>query len=525
MKRYFALLLSALLLLGLCVPVGAAAGGSGTKIPTVYIVGKGNNLCRTNEAGEKEFLYRDDRVPVPDGYIAAQVKALLPQLLKAVVTDDYNDYCAALVDSIASVYTDFIPDPNGEVTDGSNCDWSWYPGQNLRNRISGGFYALDAYSFHYDWRRSPLETADRLAAYIADVCRATGAGKVHVVSRCLGCCELLAYMSAYGCEKLESIVLYDSSVSGLTVLSEIFSGKISISDEAAEQFAMDYFLYGSAGEDLLGSRYLSEFLAQSVSLLQKTYGLKLPAAALQQLYQKLSAALPEILISSFAALPAYWAMVCPADYAAAKKLVFAGKTEEYAGLIEKIDAYHYTVQRRAERILTAAADAGVSVYNISKYGFRLVPLVKSNTLLSDREAALKDQTMGAACAPINGTLSSGYLARADETYISPDAQVDASTCLFPDTTWIIKNLAHGLFPAGVDPLICDVLNSGGNMTVHSDPAFPQYLKYDEESDTLSPLTGENSIVTRWNSNLFAALKNQLLSFFRLIRSLLTRTES
>lgn len=133
------------------------------------------------------------------------------------------------------------------------------------------------------------------------------------------------------------------------------------------------------------------------------------------------------------------------------------------------------------------------------------------------------------------TLSDEYIAQQTEKglrkYISPDKQVDASTCLFPDSTWIIKGMTHENWASCNDDLIYTICNYDGQFTVETSEDFPQFMVYDEENSSLLKMTAENSDVTKWNAEeirkrgvkeYFKALSDWYKAFFKLIKSLLAK---
>lgn len=64
--------------------------------------------------------------------------------------------------------------------------------------------------------------------------------------------------------------------------------------------------------------------------------------------------------------------------------------------------------------------------------------------------------------------------------ISPDRQIDASTCLFPYNTWFIKGLFHSDQPE--DYHFKNLTSIAyGDLDITSDPEFPQYLIVDSEN--------------------------------------------
>ena len=123
--------------------------------------------------------------------------------------------------------------------------------------------------------------------------------------------------------------------------------------------------------------------------------------------------------------------------------------------------------------------------------------------------------------PVDEKFSDEYIsaAVADQRakYISPDMQIDASTCLLPDTTWFIKDLYHTQFPGCVNGLVSDIVNHDG-FTVESNPDYPQYLVYERDTGALVPMTSENLNTTeRWEVTFFEALSSFFKNLFMLIQ--------
>ena len=224
---------------------------------------------------------------------------------------------------------------------------------------------------------------------------------------------------------------------------------------------------------------------------------------------------PRILRDSYGTMPGYWAMVEDDCYDSAKKLVFGGVEDEWAGLIEKLDHYHNNVALKSEEILKQCADDGINVYNIEKYGFASFPVVKDCEMICDSTVNLTLASEGATTVDsFKKTFSKDYMAKAEQNgtakYISPDRQVDASTCLFPDSTWFVKNLRHKAFPDSMNALVAEMINAEGTFTVFDSAEWPQYMVFDEETQTASPMTEENCNTTdRWKTNFF---KNLIIVF-------------
>ena len=58
-----------------------------------------------------------------------------------------------------------------------------------------------------------------------------------------------------------------------------------------------------------------------------------------------------------------------------------------------------------------------------------------------------------------------------------DKQVYAGTCLFPETTWFSKNLAHAQL-VQIDPIVTEFFKNDGNFTVDSKDEYPQFFNYE-----------------------------------------------
>ena len=123
-----------------------------------------------------------------------------------------------------------------------------------------------------------------------------------------------------------------------------------------------------------------------------------------------------------------------------------------------------------------------------------MPLIAGSDLLSDSLASLTHCAYGATTAPIGQTLSEDYInqriAEGKGKYISPDKQVDLSTCKAADRTWILKNAHHDVIDC-LEPVIWEFLN-GTNETVDTVKSGSQFMVFDYETLTASTMTAENS---------------------------------
>lgn len=496
-------------------PVSYAA--SGANIPVIHVCGYGAVLVKDLPDGTKEQIYP---LKVEDSFIEEKAKAILPVFAKAFFTQKWDDFCDALVDALVPVFEPIALNNNGEADNNTRADWTWNV-KTLRNhKNSEGKYSPTAYKFHYDWRLDPLVIADSLHKYIEDVLTVTGAEKVALYGRCLGSNVVAAYMQKYDGENVQEVIHYASSIYGADQCSKAFTGELYLDADSIERFAYDY--------DLGLGEYYTELVTSLVTLMNTTYSLDIACWAVNNVVEDIYLDIfPEILINSFGTFPAYWSMVSADDYDRAMDTVFYGSDiNEYKGLIDKIENYRTVVLDNFEKTSSNLAEKGVEFSNIVKYGIQLLPLTDNSSQLADGTVTVKESSFGATTSTVTETLPDDYIENVkingNGKYISPDRQIDASTCLFPDSTWFVKNLEHNYFPDSMNELVSEIVNNNG-YTVESNSKYPQFIVYDKNADTYSPMTADNCHTTdRWDVSFFKALAEFFKNLFEVLKQLITK---
>ena len=86
------------------------------------------------------------------------------------------------------------------------------------------------------------------------------------------------------------------------------------------------------------------------------------------------------------------------DFEDAKKNVFKGQEDVYAGLIEKIDNYHYNVMNRTADILNGLVADGGKIQIVCKYGVPMIPAVEGARVESDMLTSVYSASYKATCA-------------------------------------------------------------------------------------------------------------------------------
>lgn len=512
MKKILSFILCVIMAFSCAVPAFARSPYL-TDLPTVYVLGQGTALYIPQPDGSKKYIFP---IKLPADFMEKQVKGNLDVFAKAFFTQKWDEFCVVLHDVITPLFDELRLDENGEAHDGSVVDWR----DTVKPKPVNGKYAFDQFVFMYDFRMDPFKTAEVLHAYIEKVLAATGAEKVNLVGRCLGASIVAAYMQKYDCEHVASFLIYTSALNGATQCSKSFCGELYLKSDGIERFVYDL--------ELFADDTLNELFRSFVTLFKKTYGLDIAAWAVNNVYKDIYMQIvPPILSETYGTFPAYWSMVNDRDYEKAKATVFHDDPEKWTNFIDIIDNFHYNVQLKLPELFARMESKGIPVAVISKYGFQSFPIDKDSDLLSDKMCSVEDSSLGATTSGLMSTLDEKYFAAAEQNgtmkYISADRQIDASTCLRPDRTWFIKNLAHKEFPACPEELMAKILNNP-DMTVFSDEAFPQYLVYDRENSTLSPQTSdlpqasENYDTTgRYRVSYFTALKRFWKAVFTLIK--------
>ena len=180
-----------------------------------------------------------------------------------------------------------------------------------------------------------------------------------------------------------------------------------------------------------------------------------------------------------------------------------GDDEKYATLISRIDDYHYNVQNNITDILSAAMDSGTPVAIVCGYGIAVIPVTTVTDSQGDMLIDTKYASLGATAAPFGGKLESGER-------LSPDSQIDASTCAFPEYTWFVKYQSHNNWCEPYKAFILWLAQYDGQPTVTTNEAYPQfmicvnheYLRAVEPTDE------------RVNTGLLQRLLKRLMEMFR-----------
>ncbi len=498
MKKILALLLTFLMILSMA----SVAFASYEEYPTVYVIGAHKNEIFNSE-GKKIYPFNVDAKAI----IKDSVVPCLEQLALGSAKGDYSDLAEEITDALAPVFSEVILDKNGNVSNGSYTMF-YTSTENVEGKTSG-YDVWDA-RFWYDWRESPIKTAKELKIHIDNVIAATGKTKVQLIGRCYGANVIAAYIQLYkdhAKKYVSDISYYSSSVLGIDFMSALYAGELYIDDKAIDNF-LDYYI---ENEDLIKEEESAVLVSVIFDILKEVKVLGLTGDKLLDFINVFKDDLmPTIIRSTVGGWLSYWSMTTPEMYEKARDYIFNTEElkKEYAEFIAKADDFHYNVQLKTVDTMKELQASGINFYNFTKYNFPEVPVYEGARAQGDADTTVFRQSFGATASEYNMVLSKEYLDSVSPEnlkYISPDKKIDASTCLFPDRTWFIKDLHHDYF-GPLQDMSVEIMRY--DLTVDNEK-YPQFLthtgKGDVVVDELIPTVGTDEDFDKPESNIFEML--------------------
>ena len=533
MKKSLAIFLAVLMLLPLGLPAAAQSDEKitpvdGGSVPSILLGGDGISI---NDA-EGNRVYKFDELftlaangaDSDDGDSTVKDSAIevLKSFILGVASGNYDEYYEKLQFEVGELTEKLQMDENGDPQYGTDISPKLRE-INLKKMTTPytGRQNYALYGFYYDWRKSPMEIADELDEYIEAVCAMTGSDQVSLTGRCLGTNFVLAYLAKYGDKnRVMGLGLDCGMMYGHDALSESISGKFKTDGDAINRYLTDMETY--QGMEMEGwIKDLIDF-AEHAELL---HGLSIvtKATIYDQVVEGVTSALA---LSTQFTIPGYWSCVSLEDYDDAMQYVFgpegSEKRQKYAGLIEKIEAYHDEVQVNIPSLLQDFAANGGNLCVIAKYGLQMAPICESRNLVSDDYVSVRNSTMGATTSMLYNTLSDDYIAARDAAgkgnYISPDKQIDVSTAMYPDYTWFIKGTPHSDWTDYEAALLYTVTTADRQLTV-DDLTISRFTVKDKATGAFLPMTAENCHTEAWNAETPKEENTKVNRVFRFLQSL------
>ncbi len=500
MKQIFKKLVSVILILCLStLPlISSFSLDNYNDYPTVNVPGLNTHEILLNPGEEDESLV----FPPSSDMITNAIKDAAVPLAKLAVTRDWDTFADALVPVLNDLFGDFACNPDGTSKPNVGIDWEYDSPQKINKNNETTFY--------YDWRVDPMQIANDLSDYIDYVLYVTGSDYVVLNCHSMGGIITLSYFAQHGYDKVKAVLYDTTAIYGTSTCGKPLAGQINIEGKALCGFVND-LLAGTDYEDFLTTlmnALYSVGVFDGVASLGDTFVENLAV----RLYD-------ECLVPIFATLPGLWSLVPSELYQDAKSICFDDTGDTYTQLIAKIDNYNTTVRLERENLIANS----LSVMNIgifSRYNYYATPVIENWDVQSDSVVDTHYSSMGATCAPVKGTLPQDYIdaqVALSNSHISPDNVIDASTCLYPDYTWIIKDYSHSWGTDKLDKLVDAILHSGSQITIDTFEEYPQFMVYSNEDNSLAPLTAD--VQQDEPKTLFASLIDLIRKAFEMIKRL------
>lgn len=484
-KKLLSVLLACTLIVSVAVPALAAAESDAN--PILIVAGFTEYVLQNTETGENAFPHNTDKIV---NTVTAVAPSLLTLLASGRTQADYDAFCDAALPIIGDMFDDIACNPDGTVKHPEVQLEYQFPesvatygvetvGQADafdKQILYGAVDAVGAdkvYVYGLDWRLNPLDVADELNAWIQHIKEVQGCDKVSIAGISMGGAMVSAYLAKYGTDDISNVTMISSAFTGLSYVGELYQGNVQIDEDGLYNM-----LNAALGADTLSRIFGSTGLVkQVIALIDDLY-----AAEQDRIFT-------ECLVPAFGYNPGMWSFVPSENYDAAKEFMFAHMDStdvQKAALSAKLDAYH-AAQANAEQTLKNAKAAGVNVAITSNYNFQIAPVAATAKQTSDQVIETVHTSGYATCANLGETLPASL---EDGKYVSVDRVIDASTCFLPDNTWFIKNMQHVGFDNSQNQckFYAWLMTTDKQVTVNSNPDYPQFMLYNDETKVLSPLS-------------------------------------
>lgn len=325
--------------------------------------------------------------------------------------------------------------------------------------------AENVYLFSYDWRKSSEQLADELNTLIETAKTDSGKEKVNIICASMGCMITTSYFYYHGYESVDRAVYVAGAHNGTYSVGDSFSGNLNVNTEMVRN-TIDSMIEGNFLTDIIFEVFdrlgAFDYLTGYLNNWLNTY---------------FERANDEVFRDSLGTIPGLWAL-CPADsFDKAYNTVFGGCEEEYAGACAPIiETGEYL--RNKDAVLFEAYNNGVKLSFIAGYNTPGIPILENGVLNSDSTIETVLASNGATVANYGEVLSEAEIN--DRAYLSPDRVIDASTALFKDCTWFIKNAEHVATDYGTEcnAFVFMLLEYEGQPDIYTFEEYPQFLVTD-----------------------------------------------
>ncbi len=453
MKKMIVKLVSVVLVLALAfgvVAVGATASEAECdKTPVVILPGINHSKAYVADAnGEPKLNAEGNKiegqtviVDTTDLLPYAIPRAIIPLLLTLIFQTDAG-WSEAVTDIAERAFKWQAADDEGNTYENievyrygslasvSEDQYAWFQRMLPIDPLCDAIGADHVYFFTFNLAGDPMESAKELDEYIQMVKDETGHEQVDFLPVSLGGTLLTAYVEQFKDKNdVRRIVNAVAVLNGTNILDDFYKREWNLDDE----FLYNEFLPIIMEES--GDKDMGYLINVALRILPKDV-----------LYSTLTAVYDVIYNNLLLKIPQFWAMCSKECYAEIIDTVLP--KDKYPVLRAKTDAFQQARINLEDNLKYMKEKYGVEVNNIVGYGlatgdvtYSFFKIVKStNSVNSDSIINVESTSLGATCA-LPGEQLRGMVG-SDLEYLSPDGQICAATCAFPDNTWFFKDMHH-----------------------------------------------------------------------------------
>lgn len=507
LKKTISVLLAALMLLFIVQTVASATSLLENEAVTIFVDGVNSEDLISTETGEKVFP------PSTDDIVAAVKSCVLP-VAGSLVTRNWSVLTEPLSEAVRTIFNPIVCDENGDPV-ATTINWNYPSEKKIREQLAREDLGAQI-KFAFDWRLDLQTIASQLHDYIEYVMPIAGVRKVNLIGFSMGSCAVMSYLKMYDYEYVNSVVLLAGAYNGVSVCGQPFSGHVILNGDAIVRY-----VGCMAGKE--------SFIAELLQILNRlgildsvcNLGNDLTDAIGPDVYEN-------VLSKTFATMPGLWALIPPEYYEEACELIGGGLSDT---LKAKIAWYHDEVQVNNKEIIDGIFERGLNFGMVAKYGYSGMPVMEAYNNNSDGMIDTKYESFGATVADIDSTLGDGYTQAVDVGFdcISPDNIIDASTGMYPEYTWYIKNSYHSDNYKPMMELAYSIIKAPEQVTVNTGK-YSQFL-YCTADEQLAVLTADNdpgsiyaegigdSVFSHGNTGIAARIKEIFTTLIERFKSL------
>ena len=519
LKKLIAVVLSMAIIAS--VPLSAIALATETD-PLIYIADISESALYNTKTGEDVLNQQSASFLSPATHIIAGVFLHDSELgSKATGLQLVNKGINSMFGSIACAENGKPEHDNVGPWD-YNLPLSYYEEDNIINKNLSALFeysngAVDkdnTYIFTYDWRLDPVVSAERLVDFIENVKAQKGCDKVDIIAGGYGgivANTYLYYYSEHAYLSVDSLVFLNSDILGSSIIGDIMKGELykTVLDQESFQDMYAVITHAYRGDAFMS--YLQQDPNGMISGIFKTLlgddvyvnaiGYLFATMLIYilssndvgqtfgEMYNKfLSSCSEEIYETSLKkylrTMPGIWALVPDDDYQDAMDFMYGDEIidEEF---LDTVSAYREVLDATNDTLVNAKT-AGIKINIVVGYNVQILPMTATVNENSDGISSVKYASIGATTTDLNDFWNRDTVCPVDaHNHTSPDKDVDASTCAFPENTWFIQNLPHLEFTCkNTVEFLVWLVTAEEQHNVWQNNAYPQYLKYSPITETM-----------------------------------------